>query len=167
MNDFEFDGLGDEHVLPFCSQQAFDSSKRYADKYLLEHVSGNAGFDNERTGVIASARLEWILAEGRAEISGKFSEEKIRDLLTCFQGEIFSPEQFDRIASSLCDDRGIELDEYEETPLAPFIDELRALSPVQRIALADALEQTWHRGLPSEKTVAEFLSELGIELTPN
>ncbi len=167
MNDVKSNVLGDEHVLPFCSQQGFNSSKRYADKYLLEHVWRKAGFDKRRTGVMASARLEWILAEGRAEIGGKFSEEQIRDLLDCFQGEIFSPEQFDRIASSLCDDRGIELDEYEVNPLAPFIDELRALSSVQRIALADALEQTWHRGFPSGKTIAEFLSELGIALAPN
>ena len=167
MKKFDFSHANNESVMPFYAHQAFNFSYAYAERYLVEHASEKSRFDNDSASVMACSRLEWILNETRKELSGRFTEQQIELLLNCFQAEIFFPDQFNDIASSLCEDLGIEFDEYQQHPIGPFINELRELSPAQRVTLADALEQTWYRGLPSGKGVAEFLEELGLKLAPN
>lgn len=159
-------GNDDMHELPFYSQQAFQLSESWAERYTSDRVGGNMGFDELTLGTMASARLEYVLEDARRELAGLFSEADIELLLNCYQGEVFFPDQFRSLASDLLDDLGFELEAYHEQPVAPLIDKLRALTPVQRVALADALEQTWYRGLPCGTRVREFLANLGIELAP-
>jgi hypothetical protein len=78
---------------------------------------------------------------------------------------MFYPEQMNSIASDLCNDLGVELDKHEASSVAPLIDKLRGLNTLQRITLADALEQTWYRGMQLEwKRPREFFESLGIRL---
>jgi hypothetical protein len=105
-----------------------------------------------------------VLGYARRELAGQFSEVDIGLLLSCYQAEVFFPDQLRSLASDLLEDLGLDVEDYHEEPVAPLIDKLRALTPVQRVALADALEQTWSRGLPAGKAVAAFFGELGIEL---
>lgn len=68
-------------------------------------------------------------------------------------------------ASGLCDDLGIEIDDYRASAIAPLIEKLQDLNAVQRMTLADALEQTWHRGMKVEqKQPRDFLASIGIAL---
>lgn len=93
-----------------------------------------------------------------------FSGDDVICLMDCFQGDIFFPDQMRDLASDLCDHWGIEPDDYSATEFAPLIDKLLALSSVQRLTLADALEQAWYRGYEMNRDPLEIFSELGIEL---
>jgi hypothetical protein len=104
----------------------------------------------------AVGRLEWILNGAREEISGLFTKEEFILMLNCFQGEVMNPRICQRLASTVCDDLGIEIDEYEVSPLADFIDRLRNLNTSQRAALADALEITWHSGSEGFKLLEDM-----------
>lgn len=64
------------------------------------------------------------------------------------------------MASTLCEDLGIEIERYRESSIADLVDKLRALTVPQCMALADALEAGWHAGLP----VNQVLADMGIEL---
>lgn len=150
--------------LSFHSQQALSFSEGWAESYTRDRVGGKMGFDEQTLGIMTSARLGWVLGYARQELKGLFSEADIVLLLNCYQDEVFFPDQFRSLASDLLDDLGYDVEDYHQQPIAPLIDKLRALTPVQRVALADALEQTWYRGLPAEKPVGEFLAKLGIEL---
>ena len=93
------------------------------------------------------------------------SERDIATLLDCYQGDIFIPDQFNSIASGLCDHLSIELDEYETSFVAPLIAKLLSLDSAQRVTLADALEQAWHRGMKQQSmSIKGFFATLGIEL---
>lgn len=85
-------------------------------------------------------------------------------LLNCYCGELFFTDQLHGIASDLCDDHGVEIDSYQETAIAPLVDKIRALGIVERLALADALEQVWYRCAKEQRAPQEILSELGIAL---
>lgn len=154
----------DTQYLPFYSQQALTYSAHWAERYSRERVGGKMAFDERTLGTIASARLEYVLGYARHELAGCFNEADIGLLLNCYQSEVFFPDQFRSFASDLLDDLGLDVETYHQDPIAPLIDKLRALTPAQRVALADALEQTWYRAIPANKTVAEFFAELGIEL---
>lgn len=154
----------DRTQLPFYSQQALTFSRSWAERYTQERVGGDMAFDEQTLGTMASARLEWVLAYTRKELADRFNEADISLLLNCYQAEIFFPDQFRSLASALLDDLGIEMAEYHDYPVAPLIDKLRELKPAERVALADALEQTWYRGLPAGKSIMEFFGELGIQL---
>lgn len=153
------------HGLPFYSAQAFCYSADYVSSFFDEHICAKNGLDQKTSAILATARHHWLLRKTRGSLNGKFSEGDIATCLDCFQGEIFDPWALESIASSLCDDLGIELDDYQNTPYAALIDSLQALSALECVLLADALEQTWYRGLPSGKGVQEFFQELGIELS--
>lgn len=157
----------DTQYLPFYSQQALTFSADWAERYTRERVGGKMAFDERTLGTMASARLEYVLECARRELEGRFCEAEIGLLLNCYQGEVFFPDQFRSFASDLLDDLGLNVETYDQEPIAPLIDKLRALTPAQRVALADALEQTWYRGIPEGTAVAEFFAELGIELAVN
>lgn len=119
----------------------------------------------KQSAMMAASRLDWLLQESRTKLSNIFNESDIYTLLDCYQGNMFSPCQINRIASDLCDHLGIELEEYEVSNIAPLIEKLLNLSILQRVALADALELTWYRGLGIEKKQPrELLESLGFLL---
>lgn len=105
---------------------------------------------------IAVARLDALLDQGRQQISELFTEDEFIMLLNCHQGQFLTPYECRRMASTLCDELGIEIDEYHVSPLRDFIDRLRGLTPLQSMALADALEVAWHTGPPAFERLAEM-----------
>lgn len=151
--------------LPFQSQQAWMSSSHHMASYLQEHADNGTGLSSENAALMAAGRLEWLLLETRPTLSGLFSERDVMVLLDCYQGEIFFPEQMNCIASDLCDHLGVELADYETGGIGPLIHTLLGLTAVQRVTLADALEQTWHRGMKEElRGPSDFLASMGIIL---
>lgn len=166
--------------LSFEVEQAWMFSASYIASYLSQHTAvhmkandGNNPRRDEKTFhdhslevpvLLATGRLEWLLRETRSSLSGLISESDVGTLLDCYHGNIFFPDQFNSIASDLCDHLGIELDDYEASEIADLIDKLRRLNAVQRVTLADALEQAWHRGGKENLTPKEVLATLGIEL---
>jgi hypothetical protein len=150
--------------LPFESQQAWTSSSHYMASYLQEHADNGTGLNSESAAMMAAGRLEWLLLETRPTLSGLFSERDVMVLLDCYQGEIFFPEQMNCIASDLCDHLGVELVD-ETSGIGRLIHTLRGLTAIQRVTLADALEQTWHRGMKEEQRgPSDFLASMGIVL---
>jgi hypothetical protein len=151
--------------LPFESGQAWAFSSHYMARYLQEHADNGTGLSSSEAAMMAAARLDWILQETRPTLSGLFSERDITVLMDCYQGGMFSPDQMNSIASDLCDHVGIELGEPKSGSIGQLIGKLRSLSSVQRVTLADALEQTWNRGMGVEqKQPREFLASMGILL---
>ena len=167
--------------LSFKVEQAWMFSASYMASYLSEHTAVHMKVNDEGSprgdgktlhdlssqvpALLATGRLEWLLRETRSSLSGLLSENDVATLLDCYQGDIFFPDQFNSIASDLCDHLGIELDDYETSDIASLVDKLRRLNSVQRVTLADALEQAWHRGLKENLTPKELLATLGIELS--
>lgn len=166
--------------LSFEVEQAWLFSASYMASYLSEHTAVHRKVNDEGSprgdsktlhdrslevpALLATGRLEWLLRETRPSLCGLLSESDVATLLDCYQNDIFFPDQFSTIASDLCDHLGIDLDDYETSDIAPLVDKLRRLNPVQRVTLADALEQAWHRGLKESLTPKEVLATLGIEL---
>ena len=153
-------------MLPLESEQAWTSSGYYMATYLKEHADTDACFGADEASLFAAGRLDGLLRQTRPTLSGIFSENNIIALIDCYQGDLFSPDKMNNIASDLCDHLGVKVDSYETSGIASLIDTLLELSPVQRVTLADALEQTWYRGMKQmNKSPKEFFSILGIELT--
>ena len=148
--------------LPFQVQQAWDSSASYMARYIQKRADNSAGLNSEAVALFATGRLDWLLEKTRPTLSGLFSEQDIIVLMNCFQGDMLPPNQVGRIASNLCHELGIEVDEYESSNVAPLINKLLALTSVQQVALADALEQLWHRGMSGD--MGEFLASMDINL---
>lgn len=170
------------HNLPFHAEQAWIFSASYIASYLNEHAiqyaeddecddeetsneTGGAG-PSDVAAMMAAARLDWLLRKTRPSLSGRLSERDIGALLDCYQGQILSPDNFNCIASDLCDHFGIELDQYGTSRISRLVETLLRLTAIERVTLADALEQTWYRGMKQENTSPkEFLATLGIDLT--
>ena len=161
---------------------AWTFSISYIAMYLNEHAIQFAKVDDDEdvettpeadeesspnaTALMAAGRLEWLLQATRPSLSGCFSERDIVVLLDCYQRTIFSPGEFDCIASYLCDHLGVELQDYRTSSIGKLVDTLLDLTAVQQLTLVDALEQTWHRGMDQEgQSPKEFLSTLGIGLS--
>lgn len=151
--------------LPFHSKQGWMFSAHYMANYLREHSDNGAGLSSSKASMMAAGRLDWLLRETRPTLSGLFSERDVMILLDCYQGQILCPYQMSGIASDLCDHLGVELDDYETSSIGPLIHTLRCLTAVQGVTLADALEQTWYRGMKVEQRhPREFLASMGITL---
>lgn len=148
--------------LPFGRQQSWNASTRNMESYLCEHADNGAGLNSEEVALFATGRLDWLLRKTRPTLSGLFSEQDIIVLLNCFQGDLLPPNQVTRLASNVCHELGIEVDEYESTDIAPLINKLLELTSAQQVALADVLEQFFHHGLSGD--MREFLSSMDIAL---
>lgn len=152
----------DANELPHCSQHAFKFSHDYIMTYLEQHTSPSTGLDERRAAYFAAARLDWLLRESRSELSGQFNRSDLTLLMNCFQGDLFDPAQVRDIAGHLCDDLGIDVDGLGLSAVAPLLKKLNAMTPSQRLALADALEQAWHRGIKQNTSPEDVFIELGI-----
>ena len=168
--------------LPFEVEQAWIFSESYIRNYLSEHAPAHVRANDEGElkdvvescddrsfevpALLAAGRLDWLLQQTRSSLSGLLSTQEVAMLLDCYQGALFFPDQLDSIASDLCDHLGLDSDLCSSTPVAQLVDSLIDLTPLQRVTLADALEQAWHRGMKQEnKSPKEFFATLGIELT--
>lgn len=151
--------------LPFEFQQGWMFSSYYMANYLQEHADNGTGLSSSNAAMMAAGRLDWLLKQTRPTLNGLFSESDVVVLLDCYQGGIFFPDQMNCIASDLCDHLGIELDAHETSVIDSLIDKIRGLTAVQRVTLADALEQTWYRGIGlQQKQPGEFWALMGITL---
>lgn len=151
--------------LPPESEQAWNFSSYYIECYLREHADNGTCLGSQEVALFAAGRLEWLLLQTRSTLSGLLTEQDVIALLDCYQGSMFCPDQMNGMASDLCDHLGVKLSAYETSSVGPLIDKLRGMSAAQRVALADALEQTWHRGMCMEqKQPREFLASMGIVL---
>lgn len=158
------EAMTDLNHLSFYSQQAIQFSAYYAENYHKQHALPKNGLSTGMVGFLAAARLEWLMERTRHQLNGRFSSKEIGALLNCYQAEIFFPQMFDGMASAICDDQGIEVDAHENSPIALLVQKLLGLSPLERVTLADAVEQAWYRTGENDKTHIEVLAELGILL---
>lgn len=150
---------------PIAVQQALLFSSDLSSAYLQDHVEQSTAPTPVEAASLAMARLQWILQSTRRELNGLFDEAEIQLLIDCFHGELFFPDLLNNLASNLCDHLGIDLDSVEESEVASLVRKLLGLTPSQRATLADALEQTWHRGLKTDQSAKEFFGTLGIIIT--
>lgn len=150
--------------LPIYSAQAVQFSAGYTADYIGQHALARNGLTAESAGMLAVSRLQWLLAQTRPQLSERFSEYEVTALLNCYQGEVFFPDMLNEMATAICEDHGLEIDEVDGSSLAELVKELRTLSPLERVTLADALEQAWYRAGENGKTHLEILKELGIEV---
>jgi hypothetical protein len=153
------------YQLPFHHEQAWLFSVADMEKYLSQHVNTKSGMNAKRAGLMAAARLNWLLERTRPSLSLLFSESDVFVLLDCYLGDLLYTSQIDNIASDVCNHLGIELDEYQARSIGPLINALRDLNSIQRLTLADALEQLCHRrrGISPIKP-RNFLASIGIIL---
>lgn len=151
-------------LMPPNSAQALSYSAHDILAYQNQHINEALQLDSYKTALLAAARLQWLLKNTRKGISGVFTEGEFITLLNCYCGELFFTDQLSGIASDLCDDHGVDIDSYQRTAIAPLVDKIRPLGAVERLALADALEQTWHRAVNEQRSPCDILSELGIGL---
>jgi len=151
--------------LPVMLNQSWSFSTSYMHAYVNTHLASCDGANENQVGLMAAARLEWLLRQTRMELSNKFTERDIATLMNCFQGDVFSPDQFYSLVSDVCADFGYDIDEIEDLDFGHFAQKLLALTAAQRLTLADALEQTWHIGMKEKnQSPAAYLSSIGIEL---
>ncbi|CAG9179224.1 hypothetical protein [Cupriavidus pinatubonensis] len=148
--------------LSLYASQAVLFSGHHTMAYLSQHVLAKNGMNFEAAGVLATARLQWLLEQTRLQLSGRFDKDEVTAMFNCFQGEIFFPDMFNGMATAICEDRGLELDEVADSSLAPLVAKLRNLSALERVTLADALEQAWYRAGEDGKDHFTILADLGI-----
>lgn len=134
-----------------------------AMEYLEAHTSPR-GLTDADALLVATGQLNGLLRLARPNLSGLFTREDIEVLGTCIgMGPIGSSEiQF--FASFVLDDYGIEPEDYATTSLAPLIDKLLKLTPLERLALADAIDQTCYFARDESLSLQERLAKLGIKL---
>lgn len=146
--------------LPFASQQALAFTADYAAAYVKAHST--AGLSAERATLVAAGRLEWLLQRVRPTISGIFEINEISAILECYEDTLFFPDQFDDMPSDLLDHLADD-STLEHLPAPEVVQKVRKLTPVQRVTLADAIEQAWHRGIRAGGDWQSVFAELGIE----
>jgi hypothetical protein len=166
------------HGLSSYTKKAWMFSSAYIVRYLHDHASQfaeNGEYDNEETSsetedartsdaaaMMAAGRLEWLLRQTRPSLSGRLSERDIVALLDCHQNALLAPGRYNRFSDNLSLDSLI----YGDKHVSQFVQTLTGFNAAQRLTLADALEQTWHRGMKEEgKSPKDFLATLGITLT--
>lgn len=159
-----FNNQIDEAELNPVHEDALEFSEDLSNTYIQEHQMLEDGLIATHVMTLACARLQWVLEQHRPQISGIFTEGEIIKLLDCNQERLFIAGRFSSIPSDLCDHHGIEPHNYLSSRLIDLTDKLLSLNSMQCFTLADALEQTWHRGMKDEQTPKEFLQMLGIEL---
>lgn len=143
--------------------KAISYSWRYSEKYRGQHVGGRWGIGESQATTLAISRLQWLLVEGRKSLSGRFTKEEFRQLMNCFQAEIFDPDMFRDFAVAVAQESGVDEVILDGGKVPKFIKKLLKLSPLEDAALADALEQAWYRS-GGELDHFGVLEELGIEL---
>ncbi len=151
--------------LPLASQQALAFTANDAAKYLNSHTV--AGLNAERAAIMAAGRLEWVLQHARQSISGVFAVHEMATLMDCYSGTLFFPAQILDMAGDVLDHLGEDLaddDEGNGGSLPNEVAKVRKLTPLQRLALADALEQAWHLGHKAGQDWEAVFAQLGIEL---
>lgn len=145
-------------------QEALLYSFPLAADYISQHSYGNSPASRQVAGVLGTSRLQWLLERTRDSLSGRFTRDEVIALLDCNQDGVYFPDRFTDLATELCEHLGIELEELEQTRVFALVKKLLALTDVERVALADLLEMTWHIGMKGGSTVEEACAQVGLEL---
>ena len=112
------------------------------------------------TTTVSTEALFNLLNQFRQELSGVFSRDDLFILLNGVFQSRYEPNELHRLATDICDDLGVEIDEAEQSGLWPLLERLFSLSKGQSVALIDALQ----RALVAEQGPSECWKALGIEL---
>jgi hypothetical protein len=133
------------------ANQAVRLSQPWGQQYQQQHAFQESA---NRT-YLAEARLHFVLAKSRQELSGHFTEGELFDLLSCFQGELFDPEGIEDMPGALLDD---------QPGHAELAEKIAQLTTAQRLGLADLLEQIWYRHAAEDCTPQEIAAKLQVTL---
>lgn len=158
MSGFKWTSGVRDNTLRRRRQEAEDESAGAAHQYTRQRPYLETGSET----VIERARLDYVYRADYSLLSDLFSEAEMASLVACFQGEIFTPQRIQHIASyflSCACISGRILNSGEDL----VYEKLSRLSPTQRLTLADTLEQLWFRG-PEVGGAVGLLTELGIKL---
>ncbi len=112
------------------------------------------------TATVSTEALFNLLSQYRQELSGLFSRDDLLILLNGLFQSRHEPNELHRLATDICDDMGVEIDEAEQSSLWPLLERLFSLTKGQSVALIDALQ----RALVAEEGPSECWRALGIEL---
>lgn len=150
--------------LDFQHEQTLMMSAPYAEQYVEQHEILEDGLTADMAKTLACARLEWLLQAARPQLGGIWTLEDFFHMVNCFRSGLFHPDMYRSLAWTIWDDPSAYSQEDESPQLKELVDSVLALNPLQKVALADTLEQLWHRGFRMHVPIAEFLETLGIEL---
>jgi hypothetical protein len=131
--------------------------------YLDTHTS-RRGLTNADALLVATGQLNGLLSLVRPNLSGVFTREDIQVLGTCIGAGPIGSREIEYFPSIVLDNYGVEPEDYEKTSLAPLIDKLLKLTPLERLALADAIDQTCYFPKDESLSMREGFAKLGIEL---
>lgn len=153
---------------PFClgSFQLKESLRRqqpYWQNYLAVHEFESLGECEDvklSQTQHALARLEWMLDEGREQISGLFSKGDLALLAHHVQGDFNATRSGYEYAAGICTELKIDFENFEESEHAGLVKCLLALTASQSAALSDAIEVGWHSGPFGQ--FFDAVEELGI-----
>ena len=134
-----------------------------AREYLEAHTSPRSLTDADAL-LVATGQLNGLLRLARPNLSGLFTREDIQVLGTCIGAGPIGSREIQYFPSIVLDDYGIEPEDYERTKLAPLIDKLLELTPLECLALADAIDQTCYFARDESLSLQERFAKLGIEL---
>jgi hypothetical protein len=134
-----------------------------AKKYLEAHTSPRSLTDADAL-LVATGQLNGLLRLARPNLSGVFTLEDIQVLGTCIGAGPIGSSEIQYFPSIVLDNYGIEPEDYERTRLAPLIDKLLELTPLECLALADAIDQTCYFARDESLSLRERFAKLGIEL---
>lgn len=141
--------------------EAFWNLWAYMGSYFQDREY--AGMSPCATMWLAGGRLDWVMVHSRAELNGMFTADDVKTLLDCFQVHLFSQRELVDMPFELSGH--LHYDAWCEPETRRLLATLIQLTPLQRLMLADALEQTRHRGINTEKkSLEQFYASLGIKL---
>lgn len=112
------------------------------------------------TATVPTETLFNLLTQYRQELSGVFSRDDLFILLNGVFQSRYEPNELPRLATDICHDLGVEIDEAEHSSLWPLLERLFSLTKGQSVALIDALQIA----LAAEEGPIECWKALGIEL---
>lgn len=104
--------------------------------------------------------LQNLLKQYRQELSGVFSRDDLFILLNCVFQSRYAPNDLHRLATDICHDQAVEIDEAKQSSLWPLLERLFSLTKGQSFALIDALQSA----LVAEEGPTECWKALGIDL---
>lgn len=131
----------------------------YLDKHDFESFGNREDAQLAQTQH-ALARFEWLLDEGREQISGLFSREEFGILANHLLGDFSATRSGYEYAAAVCMELNIDFEEFEKSEHACLVNRLLNLTALQSAALSDALEVGWHSS-PSGRFF-DTIEELGI-----
>lgn len=146
----------------FSLFQCLDVSQELLDSYWKQHMlphMGDGPLQVEALSNLAVARLEFLLQQGRRELSGQFSAADMSVLLTCYMGDFVAPADGDELADVVANSASVRYI-HTRADRESLVERLRALTSLQRTTLFDAMELVHLSGLEP----LDVLRQMNIQL---